>query len=48
MKSFRIFWENCFMDEGSVVIKAKTEAAAERLFNKDYGPDYCIICIKSL
>ena len=42
-KVFAITWTNCFMEEGTTKIKAKSRALAEAQFGKDFGPDYMII-----
>ena len=45
MKAFKIYWENCFMQEGVTKILAKTEKAAIKQFEKDFGVDYLIISV---
>ena len=47
MKTFKIMWINCFQNEGSVRIKAKSSEEAEMKFEKDFGEDYtCIVVIE--
>ena len=46
MKIFKITWQNCYMQEGSVKIKAETQALAEDQFNKDFGSNYMIVFTK--
>ena len=46
MKTFEITWQDCFLEEGTVKIKAITRALAEEQFNKDFGYDYIILFTK--
>jgi hypothetical protein len=46
MKVFKITWQNCFMEEGTVKINATTQELAEEQFNKDFGSDYMIVFTK--
>lgn len=43
MKTFKIYWQNCFMEEGTKKIKASSAAEAEKQFENDFGSDYIII-----
>ena len=45
MKTFKIMWTNCFNDEGSVRIKAKTSKEAKAKFAVDFGADYNCIAV---
>ena len=45
MKTFNIKWQNCFMQEGTAKIRARSVADAESIFSKDFGSDYIIVCV---